>query len=67
MLTGEFKELAKVWKRVKELPLLKRFLPAFFFYSVGVQTIMLVAANFGAKELHMPEENLISIILLYSL
>ncbi|HMG08825.1 MAG TPA: MFS transporter [Mucilaginibacter sp.] len=64
VLTGGFKELAKVWKKVKELPLLKRFLPAFFFYSVGVQTILLVAANFGAKELKMPEENLIAIILI---
>lgn len=64
VFTGGFKELAKVWGKVKELPLLKRFLPAFFFYSVGVQTIMLVAANFGAKELRMPEESLISIILI---
>jgi MFS transporter, UMF1 family len=64
VFTGGFKELAKVFKKVKELPLLKRFLPAFFFYSVGVQTIMLVAANFGAKELRMPEEDLISIILI---
>jgi UMF1 family MFS transporter len=63
VLTGGFKELAKVWKKVKELPLLKRFLPAFFFYSVGVQTIMLVAANFGAKELKIPEDNLITVIL----
>ena len=64
VFTGGFKELVKVWHKVKELPLLKRFLPAFFFYSVGVQTIMLVAANFGAKELKMPEESLISIILI---
>jgi UMF1 family MFS transporter len=64
VFTGGFKELVKVWHKVKELPLLKRFLPAFFFYSVGVQTIMLVAANFGAKELRMPEESLISIILI---
>jgi UMF1 family MFS transporter len=64
VFTGGFKELAKVWHKVKEMPLLKRFLPAFFFYSVGVQTIMLVAANFGAKELKMPEESLISIILI---
>ena len=64
VITGGFKELAKVWKRVKELPLLRRFLPAFFFYSVGVQTILLVAANFGAKELKMPEADLISIILI---
>jgi UMF1 family MFS transporter len=64
VLTGGFKELAKVWKKVKGMALLKRFLPAFFFYSVGVQTILLVAANFGAKELKMPEESLISIILI---
>ncbi len=64
VFTGGFKELAKVFNKVKQLPLLKRFLPAFFFYSVGVQTIMLVAANFGAKELRMPEEDLISIILI---
>ncbi len=67
VFTGGFKELAKVWKNVNHLPLLKRFLPAFFFYSVGVQTIMLVAANFGAKELRMPEESLISIILIIQL
>ena len=67
VFTGGFKELVKVWHNVKHLPLLKRFLPAFFFYSVGVQTIMLVAANFGAKELKMPEESLISIILIIQL
>ncbi len=67
VFTGGFKELVKVWHNVKRLPLLKRFLPAFFFYSVGVQTIMLVAANFGAKELKMPEESLISIILIIQL
>lgn len=63
VLTGGFKELAKVWRNVKQMPLLKRYLPAFFFYSVGVQTILLVAANFGAKELKMPEDKLITIIL----
>lgn len=63
VFTGGFKELAKVFKKVKQLPLLKRFLPAFFFYSVGVQTILLVAANFAAKELKMPDDALIGIIL----
>jgi UMF1 family MFS transporter len=64
ILTGGFKELVKVFGNIKKMPLVKRFLSAFFFYSVGVQTIMLVAANFAAKELHMPEESLISIILI---
>ncbi|PTR01065.1 UMF1 family MFS transporter [Mucilaginibacter yixingensis] len=64
VLTGGFKELAKVFGKIRQMPLLKRFLSAFFFYSVGVQTIMLVAANFAAKELHMPDEHLIVIILI---
>jgi MFS transporter, UMF1 family len=64
VFTGGFKELAKVFGKIKKMPLLKRFLSAFFFYSVGVQTIMLVAANFAAKELHMKDDDLISIILI---
>jgi UMF1 family MFS transporter len=64
VITGGFKELAKVFGKIKNMPLVKRFLPAFFFYSVGVQTIMLVAAEFAAKELHMKDDDLITIILI---
>jgi len=63
VFTGGFIELARVFKKIRTLPLLKRFLSSFFFYSVGVQTIMLVAANFASKELHMPDDTLIEIIL----
>jgi UMF1 family MFS transporter len=61
---GGFIELGKVWQQVKQMPLLKGYLPAFFFYSMGVQTIMLAAAGFGAKVLHLPTSNLIIIILI---
>ncbi len=50
LIRGGFIELGKVWQQVKRMPILKRYLPAFFFYSMGVQTIMLVATSFGAKE-----------------
>ena len=63
VITGGFKELARVFRKVKSMPLLKRFLTSFFFYSVGVQTIMLVAGNFAKKELHMSDDTLIGIIL----
>ncbi|MDB5030968.1 MFS transporter [Mucilaginibacter sp.] len=63
VFTGGFKELSKVFKKVRTMPLLRRFLSSFFFYSVGVQTIMLVAAQFAAKELNMPQDTLITIIL----
>jgi len=63
VITGGFKELGKVFQKVKTMPLLRRFLSSFFFYSVGVQTIMLVAAQFASKELRMSDDTLIEIIL----
>ena len=59
-----FIELRKVFKQLKTLLILKRFLLAFFFYNMGVQTIMLVAALFGSKQLKLPTEKLIITILI---
>lgn len=50
VLFNGFKELLKVWKQVKELKSLRRYLGAFFVYSMAVQTIMIIAAYFGEKE-----------------
>ncbi|MBZ0098214.1 MAG: MFS transporter, partial [Taibaiella sp.] len=38
-----------------------------FFYSMGVQTVMLAAAAFGAKELHLETSQLITTILIIQL
>jgi len=62
-----FQELVKVWHQLKEMAILKRFLLGFFFYSMGVQTIMLVAAGFGEKILKLGTAKLISIILIIQL
>jgi UMF1 family MFS transporter len=62
-----FEELLKVWRKMKEMFYLKRFLLAFFFYSMGVQTIMLVAAGFGEKVLKLGTSKLIAIILIIQL
>lgn len=59
VLVNGFKELKIVWSQVKHLPILKNFLGAFFFYSMGVQTVMLVAIDFGIKELKLPDQKLI--------
>ncbi|MFD0941236.1 MFS transporter [Pedobacter boryungensis] len=64
VMTSGFTELKKVWSQVKQMTYLKRFLFAFFFYSMGVQTVMLVATIFGEKELHLPTSKLIATILL---
>lgn len=64
IIKGGFIELGKVWTKIKGMPMLKGYLPAFFFYSMGVQTIMLVATAFAAQELHMDTPELIKIILI---
>jgi len=62
-----FLELKKVWQQVKHLPVLKRFLYAFFWYSAGIQTVFLAATQFGAKELHLPTTKLIITIMIIQL
>lgn len=54
-----FGEIRKVYAEIKKMPVLKRFLRGFFFYSMGVQTVMLAATIFGSKLLKLPDTNLI--------
>jgi len=64
IFTNGFNELKKVWQQVKHMPVLKRYLFAFFFYSMGVQTVMIAAALFGSQVLGLPATKLIISILL---
>jgi len=59
VLTNGFHELGIVWKQLINLPVLKRFLLAFWFYSMGVQTVMLVGIDFGIKVIHLADAKLI--------
>ena len=62
-----FKELKLVFKSLSELSRLKYFLISFFFLSIGVQTIILMAGIFGSEELGLPTFNLIITILIIQL
>lgn len=66
-LFNGFKELKKVFHDLKVEPKLRGFLFSFFFLSMGVQTVMFVAALFGKKELNMPTDKLIITVLLIQL
>ena len=67
IFTGGFNELRKVYNLIIQQPVLKRFLAAFFFYNMGVQTVMLAATNFGSKELGLPSTNLIITVVIIQL
>lgn len=52
-----FKELLQVFRELKDQLALKRFLRSYFFYNMGVQTVMYMATLFAAKEIDWPSED----------
>jgi UMF1 family MFS transporter len=67
ILSKGYKELGKVWNQLTHLPLLRNYLISFFFFNMGVQTVMLAATLYGKSELAIPTENLIIAILIIQL
>ncbi|SHJ68862.1 MFS transporter, UMF1 family [Reichenbachiella agariperforans] len=57
-------EIMKVYRWVKDMPSIKMYLIAFFFYSTGVQAVMHLAASFGEKELRLEANKLIITIVI---
>lgn len=51
ILLNGFRELNSVYNSLSENLQLKRFLAAFFVYSMAVQTVLLVATYFGEQEI----------------
>ena len=51
VLASGYNELKKIWNALKSNKILKRYLSAFFIYSMAVQTIMLGATYFAVEEL----------------
>jgi len=66
-LFGGYQELRKVLQQLGSLTRLRMFLFAFFFYSMGVQTVMYLASLFGKKELHLETGELILTVLIIQL
>ncbi len=64
ILLNGYLELKKVFLGLKTQPNIKRYLLAFFFFNMGVQTIMLLATLFGSKELKLESSQLIPVLLI---
>ena len=60
-------ELKKVWESLKEREVMKRYLLSFFFYSMGVQTVMLLAPLFAEAEIGMEANEMIMVVLILQL
>jgi UMF1 family MFS transporter len=51
IFTRGFKEIRHVFKDLMHKPALKRFLSSYFFYNMGVQTVMVMAVLFAREEI----------------
>jgi MFS transporter, UMF1 family len=65
--TNGYQEIRKVWSSLTTQYDLKRFLLAFFFYNMGVQTVMYLAALFGTDVLKLESGKLIQTVLVIQL
>ncbi|MEZ4936864.1 MAG: MFS transporter [Crocinitomicaceae bacterium] len=50
-IANGFGEIKKVWAFVRQTSRLKKYLASFFIFSMGIQTIMLMAVLFAKKEI----------------
>lgn len=57
VILNGFRELRQVWHQLKLNLRLKRYLAAFFVFSMAVQTIMLVAVYFGEEEISWADDS----------
>ena len=64
ILGNGIRELKKVFAVVREKTVMYRFLISFFVYSMGVQTVMLLAPLFGEKEVGMTGDEMIFVVLI---
>lgn len=64
LLFHGYHELLKVWRSLAHHPDLRRYLLAYFFFNMGVQTVMYLAATFGSKELKLEAGKLILTVLI---
>ncbi len=62
-----YQEIGKVWQSLRQSPQLKRYLWAFFFFNMGVQTVMYLATLFGTDVLQLPDAKLIGTVLVIQL
>jgi UMF1 family MFS transporter len=67
ILVNGFYELRKVWRQFQHTPSTKQFLRSFFFYNMGVQTVMYLATYFAADEIGMEGAALIFTLVIIQL
>ncbi|GIV26258.1 MAG: MFS transporter [Bacteroidia bacterium] len=67
LLWKGYKELSQTFKEAIRLSSIKKFLSAYFFYNMGVQTVMVMAVLFARQEIQWPSESFKTTALIISI
>lgn len=67
MIKNGYIEIKGAFERIRNIPDIRNFLTAFFFYSAGVQTIIYLATVFAKKELGFAVGELVLLVLILQL
>lgn len=62
-----FQELKRVFKNVRQVLKMRRFLFSFFIYSMGVHTVMLLAPIFAESEIGFKADQMITLVIILQL
>jgi UMF1 family MFS transporter len=64
VLLAGFRQLGRTLRQLRGYPVTLAFLIAFLVYNDGIQTVTTIAAQYGDKQLHLPDSVLLSAILI---
>ena len=64
IFSGGYHELQKVYRQIRKSPRLSLYLVSYFFFMMGVLSVMFMAATFGTKQVGLDDNVLIPTILL---
>lgn len=67
LILSGYKELQIVFRQVKQSRSLTLYLAGYFFFMMGLLTVMFMAATFGVKEIGLKDEVLIPTVLVINL
>lgn len=67
LLLNGYQELSQTFNQAIHLSSIKKFLSAYFFYNMGVQTVMVMAVLFARQEIIWPSENFKTTALIISI
>jgi UMF1 family MFS transporter len=67
VISNGYKELQGVYFQIRKSPTLSLYLICYFFFMMGLLSVMYMATNFGKKIVHLDDEVLIPTLLLIQL